>query len=144
MTEMVKQMPLFGGKPKVLIIISKWRSGSTFLAEMISSNLKNIRYMIYEPLMAKFRTDLDIDTQMALDTIKAVSKCHYDKIDDMRHFAMEAMHHRNPGLWQQMWIPKHTTKLKYLRNWTNSEVPTAMNPIDASIGKCLKKADFEN
>ena len=31
---------------------------------------------------------------------------------------MEAMHHRNPHLWQNMWGPKDKIMLKLLRNWT--------------------------
>ena len=31
---------------------------------------------------------------------------------------MEAMHHRNPYLWQNMWGPKDKIMLKLLRNWT--------------------------
>ena len=35
-----------------------------------------------------------------------------------RHFVMEAMHHRNPDLWQNMWGPKDQAMLKLLWNWT--------------------------
>ena len=54
----------------------------------------------------------------AIDIIKTITSCHYDQIDDNRHFAMEAMHHRNPYLWQNMWGPKDKIMLKLLRNWT--------------------------
>ena len=31
---------------------------------------------------------------------------------------MEAMHHRNPYLWQNMWGPKDKIMLQLLQNWT--------------------------
>ena len=54
-----KKIPGLGGKPFTIIIVASWRTGSTFLAQLVASGLKNMRFFIYEPLMAK------------------VSKCHY-------------------------------------------------------------------
>jgi hypothetical protein len=71
--------------------------------------------------MSKFRVNLireEAKVKEAIDIIKTITSCHYDQIDDNRHFAMEAMHHRNPYLWQNMWGPKDKIMLKLLRNWT--------------------------
>ena len=48
-------IPAFGGNPQRTLIVASWRSGSTFLSQLLASNLKDMRYSIYEPLMAKFR-----------------------------------------------------------------------------------------
>ena len=54
----------------------------------------------------------------AIEIIKTITSCRYDQIEDNRHFVMEAMHHRNPYLWQNMWGPKDKIMLKLLQNWT--------------------------
>lgn len=41
------------GKPQSIIIVASWRTGSTFLAQLVASGLKNMRFFIYEPLLAK-------------------------------------------------------------------------------------------
>ena len=56
--KIVQKIPALGGSPQVILIVSGWRTGSTFLSELVSSNLKNMRYLIYEPLMSKFRVNL--------------------------------------------------------------------------------------
>ena len=56
--EIVQKVPALGGTPQVILIVAGWRTGSTFLSELVSSNLKNMRYLIYEPLMSKFRVNL--------------------------------------------------------------------------------------
>ena len=48
-----KKIPGLGGKPFTIIIVASWRTGSTFLAQLVASGLKNMRFFIYEPLMAK-------------------------------------------------------------------------------------------
>merc|ERR1719510_651648 len=50
-----KKIPGLGGKPFTIIIVASWRTGSTFLAQLVASGLKNMRFFIYEPLMAKYR-----------------------------------------------------------------------------------------
>ena len=54
---MVQKIPILGGDPKIILIVAGWRTGSTFLSELVSSNLKNMRLMVYEPLMSKFRVN---------------------------------------------------------------------------------------
>ena len=56
--KIVQKIPALGGTPQVILIVAGWRTGSTFLSELVSSNLKNMRYLIYEPLMSKFRVNL--------------------------------------------------------------------------------------
>ena len=56
--KIVQKIPALGGTPQIILIVAGWRTGSTFLSELVSSNLKNIRYLIYEPLMSKFRVNL--------------------------------------------------------------------------------------
>ena len=56
--KIVKKIPALGGTPQVILIVAGWRTGSTFLSELVSSNLKNMRYLIYEPLMSRFRVNL--------------------------------------------------------------------------------------
>ena len=51
-----KKIPGLGGKPFTIIIVASWRTGSTFLAQLVASGLKNMRFFIYEPLMAKVST----------------------------------------------------------------------------------------
>ena len=48
-----KKIPGLGGKPFTIIIVASWRTGSTFLAQLVASGLKNLRFFIYEPLMSK-------------------------------------------------------------------------------------------
>ena len=56
--KIVQKIPALGGTPQIILIVAGWRTGSTFLSELVSSNLKNMRYLIYEPLMSKFRVNL--------------------------------------------------------------------------------------
>ena len=56
--KMVQKIPALGGFPQVILIVASWRTGSTFLSELVSSNLKDMRYMMYEPLMSNFRVNL--------------------------------------------------------------------------------------
>ena len=52
--EKIKQKILgLEGKPQSIIIVASWRTGSTFLAQLVASGLKNMRFFIYEPLLAK-------------------------------------------------------------------------------------------
>ena len=56
--KIVQKIPALGGTPQIILIVAGWRTGSTFLSELVSSNLKNMRYLIYEPLMSNFRVNL--------------------------------------------------------------------------------------
>ena len=51
-----EKIPGLGGKPFTIIIVASWRTGSTFLAQLVASGLKNLRFFIYEPLLAKVCT----------------------------------------------------------------------------------------
>ena len=50
-----QNIPGLGGKPQSTIIVASWRTGSTFLAQLVASSFKNMRFFIYEPLLAKVR-----------------------------------------------------------------------------------------
>ena len=53
-TDKIKEkIPGLGGKPFTIIVVASWRTGSTFLAQLVASGLKNLRFFIYEPLLAK-------------------------------------------------------------------------------------------
>ena len=53
-TDKIKEkIPGLGGKPFTIIVVASWRTGSTFLAQLVASGLKNLRFFIYEPLMSK-------------------------------------------------------------------------------------------
>ena len=54
-----ENIPGLGGKPFTIIIVASWRTGSTFLAQLVASGLKNLRFFIYEPLLAKVCTILE-------------------------------------------------------------------------------------
>ena len=53
--EMTRRIPALGGNPQRTLIVAAWRTGSTFLSQLLASNLKDMRYFVYEPLMAQFR-----------------------------------------------------------------------------------------
>ena len=55
--QIVHQIPALDGNPKSILIMASWRTGSTFLTELIGSSLNNLRYLAYEPLLAKFRVN---------------------------------------------------------------------------------------
>ena len=54
-----------GGKPENILIIASWRTGSTFLGQLIASSFKN-RFYIYEPLIAKVSFVTDFKKQHVL------------------------------------------------------------------------------
>ena len=58
LTKLPGLIPAFGGNPQRTLIVASWRSGSTFLSQLLAANLKDMRYAIYEPLLAKFRVQL--------------------------------------------------------------------------------------
>ena len=61
--EFKKKIPGLGGKPFTIIIVASWRTGSTFLAQLVASGLKDMRFFIYEPLMAKVSKYLCVTIQ---------------------------------------------------------------------------------
>lgn len=119
--EIVHKIPALGGNPQRVLIIASWRTGSTFLSELIASNLRNMRYFAYEPLLANFKNRVSSapETQEAIDLLDNVMNCRYENVVDYRHYAMQVVHHRNPGLWDQMWDQQskhHQTLQKLMRN----------------------------
>ena len=65
--EKIKQKILgLEGKPQSIIIVASWRTGSTFLAQLVASGLKNMRFFIYEPLLAKVSLRKNVKTYSAL------------------------------------------------------------------------------
>ena len=48
-----QKIPGLQGKPQSIIIVASWRTGSTFLAQLVASGLKNMRFFIYEPLLPR-------------------------------------------------------------------------------------------
>ena len=59
--KMRQKIAAIGGKPENILIIASWRTGSTFLGQLIATSFKN-RFYIYEPLIAKvgFVTDFKV------------------------------------------------------------------------------------
>ena len=76
--EIIHQIPALGGNPKVSLIIANWRTGSTFLSELVSSNLKDMRFFIYEPLMSKFRVSRLRESE---DVKKVNDAIHFKQIN---------------------------------------------------------------
>lgn len=52
------KIPALGGNPERIIISAGWRTGSTFLSELVFSSLRNMSFFTYEPLLDKFQVSL--------------------------------------------------------------------------------------
>jgi hypothetical protein len=47
-------LPQSGRQPLRLVVLSTWRSGSTFLTELLAANFKELRFVTYEPFLYKY------------------------------------------------------------------------------------------
>lgn len=90
-----------GGQPLRSVIISTWRSGTTFLGEVLNAMPGNFYH--YEPLLKyeiiQIRGPPHADK--ALNTIKNMLKCNYDDMDDYFKFGKWNLHQfsHNTRLW---------------------------------------------
>ncbi|XP_033222948.1 carbohydrate sulfotransferase 4-like isoform X2 [Belonocnema kinseyi] len=97
-----------GGRPLRSIILTSWRSGSTFLGEVI--NAHPATYYHYEPLL-----DFGIIqvrgsplAEMALQNIEALLKCNYTNMEHYLNFGklhVWLFNHNSP-LWKQCQMHK--------------------------------------
>lgn len=90
-----------GGQPLRSVIISTWRSGTTFLGDILNAMPGNFYH--YEPLL---RYDIIQirglpHSKSALDTIKNMLKCNFDNMEDYYNYGRDHMHQftHNMRLW---------------------------------------------
>ena len=123
--EMTRRIPALGGNPQRTLIVAAWRTGSTFLSQLLASNLKDMRYFVYEPLMAQFRVHVikdPLQQAQALQLLQKIFNCEYDQIQDERHYVLNAMYLQNAPLWQAMWnTTRERAILARLQNWSKGE-----------------------
>ena len=119
---MTRRIPALGGNPQRTLIVAAWRTGSTFLSQLLASNLKDMRYFVYEPLMAQFRIHLinnSLQQEQALQLLQKIFHCEYNQIQDPRHYVLNAMYLQNAPLWRTMWnTTREKAILARLQNWT--------------------------
>ncbi|CAG5042121.1 unnamed protein product [Parnassius apollo] len=90
-----------GGRPLRSLIISTWRSGTTFLGEILNSMPGTFYH--YEPLLKyeiiQIRGPPHADK--ALKTIKRMLKCNYDEMEDYFEYGKGHLHQfsHNTRLW---------------------------------------------
>lgn len=106
-----------GGKPIRNIIISTWRSGTTFLGEVLNAMPGN--YYHYEPLLKyeiiQIRGPPHAD--MAISTIKNMLKCDYRGMEDYFEYGKTHLHQfsHNTRLWDHC---KYKKELCFEANFT--------------------------
>ena len=119
---MTRRIPALGGNPQRTLIVAAWRTGSTFLSQLLASNLKDMRYFLYEPLMAQFRIHLinnSLQQEQTLQLLQKIFHCEYNQIQDPRHYVLNAMYLQNAPLWRTMWnTTREKAILARLQNWT--------------------------
>ncbi|XP_051161919.1 carbohydrate sulfotransferase 4-like isoform X4 [Leptopilina boulardi] len=97
-----------GGKPLRSIILTSWRSGSTFLGEVI--NAHPATYYHYEPLLdfgiIQIREEPFAD--MALKNIESLLKCNYSNMEHYLNFGKTHvwLFNHNAPLWEQCLMHK--------------------------------------
>ncbi|KAK0167544.1 hypothetical protein PV327_004929 [Microctonus hyperodae] len=108
-----------GGRPMRSIIISSWRSGSTFVGDVVNAHPANFYH--YEPLL-----DFGIVqvrgaplAQVAINNIYALFNCEYHKLNNYLNFGKTHpwVFNHNTHLWRQCtshkkicWNPDFVTK----------------------------------
>lgn len=106
-----------GGRPLRSLIVSTWRSGTTFLGELLNSMPGNFYH--YEPLLKyeiiQIRGAPHADN--ALKTIKNMLKCNYDGMDDYFEYGKTHLHQfsHNTRLWDHC---KYKKELCFDGNFT--------------------------
>lgn len=97
-----------GGQPLRSLIVSTWRSGTTFLGEVLNALPGN--YYHYEPLLRygiiQIRGPPYVDS--AIKSIKQMLKCNHDGMDDYFKYGKEHLHQfsHNTRLWEYCKLDK--------------------------------------
>ncbi len=116
--------------------INAYRTGTTFLSELVGSSLKDLRYFLYEPLMTRFRihaADTIYEENEGVEYMRRLMKCDYLKIGDERQFIMNVQFNKNPGLWDTMWDPKAKLNLERFRKMTKDARPAKSKQTFTSL-----------
>ena len=91
------------GRVKRILVATTWRSGSTFLSELLTS--LPAAYHHYEPLMEFQFADLRDPAlnELALKMLIGLFKCQYGNLTDFLQFSKEKeeMFSRNVNLWKR-------------------------------------------
>ena len=107
-----------GGRPLQSLIISTWRSGTTFLGEAL--NAIPGTYYHYEPLLKygiiQIRGPPEAD--QALSTIRAMLKCNYEGLEDYFKYGEKHLYQfsHNTRLWDHC---KYTKELCFDAEFTS-------------------------
>ncbi|XP_061714519.1 carbohydrate sulfotransferase 4-like [Cydia pomonella] len=107
-----------GGKPLRSLIISTWRSGTTFLGDILNAVPGNFYH--YEPLLSyeiiQIRGPPQADK--ALSTIKGMLNCDFKNMEDYFRYGMGHLHQfsHNTRLWDHC---KHKKELCYDAEFTS-------------------------
>ncbi|XP_050553095.1 carbohydrate sulfotransferase 4 [Spodoptera frugiperda] len=107
-----------GGQPIRSLIISTWRSGTTFLGQLL--NAIPGTYYHYEPLLKygiiQIRGPPDGDK--AVDNIKSMMKCDYEGLEDYFNFGKKHLYQftHNTRLWDHC---KHKNELCFDADFTS-------------------------
>ncbi|XP_057654181.1 carbohydrate sulfotransferase 4-like [Diorhabda carinulata] len=92
-----------GGRPIRTVIITTWRSGSTFLGDILNAVPGN--YYHYEPLLEFGITQIrgNPEARQALDTLKSLLHCDYSSLYSYLNFGMSHVYlfTHNTRLWDQ-------------------------------------------
>ena len=140
--EMTRRIPALGGNPQRTLIVAAWRTGSTFLSQLLASNLKDMRYFVYEPLMAQFRIHVIKDSlqqQQALQLLQKIFHCEYNQINDERHYVLNAMYLQNAPLWRTMWnTTREKAILARLQNWSKEVDVHKRIPLSGRVTNVLR------
>lgn len=102
-----------GGKPLRNVIIASWRTGSTFLGEIVASVPGDFHY--FEPLMQYGQYEVGKPT---VKQVKKMLHCDYTEMNDYMEFAKThlALFSHNPRLWSECTIhPKYCFNPEFLR-----------------------------
>uniref|UniRef100_A0A182J7N5 Sulfotransferase domain-containing protein n=1 Tax=Anopheles atroparvus TaxID=41427 RepID=A0A182J7N5_ANOAO len=109
--------PETGGRPRRSLIITTWRSGSTFLGDILNALPGN--YYHYEPLL-----DFDIvqirgppNDSVALHNLRHLLRCNYNEMENYLDFGRthNYLFSHNTRLWQQcLRFPQFCYEPKFL------------------------------
>ncbi|XP_047039767.1 carbohydrate sulfotransferase 4-like [Helicoverpa zea] len=100
-----------GGRPLRSLILSTWKSGTTFLGEILNAIPGS--YYFYEPLLMygvkQIREREQPEADIALHTITSLLKCNYETLKKYLEFARERVDQlrRNTRIWHHCKFMKH-------------------------------------
>lgn len=98
-----------GGRPLQSVIISTWRSGTTFLGEVLNAIPGTFYH--YEPLLKHGIVQIrgPPDSNQALSTIKDMLKCNFYGLDDYFEYGKTHLNQfsHNTRLWDHCKYKKH-------------------------------------